>query len=124
MDYSPKISVLQQTIQTLRDIKDMLSAAEQKVLDMEKTVCSIDESLPGEDEVKAMPAGAEKEQILHLYDLAQTAYSLIDEVLGPPDEEQEAGQAYIPEARGNAPSEISLEELLRQMHPGGKRHTS
>ncbi len=123
MDYSAKINALQKTIQTLRDIKEMLYATEQRVLELEKEVCAIDDALPDDAHTRAMPDGAEKEQILHLYDLADTAYRLIDEVLGPPDDEN-GNTAYTPEARGNAPSEISLEEILRQMNPGGKYHTS
>lgn len=121
MAYSKDIETLQQTIQALRDIKEMLYATEQHVLDVEKTVCAIDESLPDEAHTRALPAGAEKEQILHLYDLTDEAFRLIDEILGPPEDEY-SGAAYSPEARGNAKSEISLDEIIHKMSSGGGKH--
>ena len=43
-----------------------------------------------------MPDGAEKQQLLQLFDLNDEAYDLIDEILGPPEDD------------------FSVEEMLRQ----------
>ena len=66
------------------------------MLAIEQEVTDIDNALPEDSEVHAMPEGPEKKQILQLFELNDEAYDLIDEILGPPEDE------------------FSVEEMLRQ----------
>ncbi|MBO4263883.1 MAG: hypothetical protein J5871_04315 [Bacteroidales bacterium] len=127
MDYSGKIKDVQGRIAELKRIKDALYQIEDSVYGIEKEVSRIDEALPDDGTVAAMPAGAEKEQLLHLFDILNQAYDLIDELLGPAEDDNASGQetrAYSPEARGNTGREISLEEVLKQIQAGGKNNAS
>ena len=55
------------------------------------------------------------------------AFALIDEILGPPEDEltgEPVGTPMDPVARGARPSEIRLEDFLRNYKPGGKGKVS
>lgn len=83
-------------IADLKRIHEILTQMENTVLAIEQEVTDIDNALPEDAEVHAMPDGNEKKQLLQLFDLNDEAYDLIDEILGPPEEE------------------FSVEEMLRQ----------
>lgn len=85
MDYAKDIATLQKSIAELRKIKDKLYEFEERVIAIENQVGKIDSSLPDDTFVHAMNQTLEKEQILHMFDLTDEAFSLVDEILGPPD---------------------------------------
>lgn len=126
MDYSQKIDAVRSRIDELRRIKEILVEIEDTVYSIEKELSSIDTVLPSDSEIASMPSGEEKAQILHLIDLDNEAFDLIDEILGPPEDAvtgQPEGTAFSPEARGN--KVISLDEALSGMiRPGGKNKAS
>lgn len=125
MDYEKKIKLVKDFIAELRQIKDVLFQIENEVCMVEKDISDIDAALPSDREIASMPAGVEKEQILHLLDLDGQAFSLIDEILGPPDDELTGapeGTQFSPEARGTG--DISLEAILANMKHGGKNSAS
>lgn len=125
MDYEAKIKLVQDFIEELKQIKDMLFQVENEVCLVEKDISDIDASLPSDRDIARMPAGLEKEQIQHLIDLNAQAFGLIDEILGPPDDEmtgEPEGTQFSPEARGNGT--ISLDEILAKMTPSGKNNAS
>lgn len=116
MDYSAKIASVRARIEELRKIKDILFDIEDTVCAIEKEVSDTDKSLPSDEEIAAMPGGEEKEQIRHLIDLDNQAFALIDEILGPPEDEvtgMPQGTAFSPVARGNGT--VSLDEALSRM---------
>lgn len=108
MDHSLKIKELKEHIDNLKEIKKTLYTLEEFIVKTEQEIGAIDESLPTEDQVLAMPGGVEREQILHLFDLIDQAYSIVDELLGPP--ENEPGPAESPSRP--------------QFVPGKKYHTN
>lgn len=125
MDYEQKIKLVQDFIEELRQIKELLFQVENEVCLIEKDVSGLDAALPPDKDIAKMPAGAEKEQILHLIDLNNQAFNLIDEILGPPEDEitgELEGTKFSPEARGSG--EISLDAILSSMKPGGKNSAS
>lgn len=77
MDISEKKKALEAQIARLEQIRKELYDLEEEVLAIEKNVCSTDESSP------------DNKQIARLCD---RAYALIDELLGPPDENSEVPQ--------------------------------
>lgn len=125
MDYGLKIKLVQDFIEELKQIKEVLFQIENEVCLVEKEISDLDAALPSDKDIAKMPAGVEKEQILHLIDLNEQAFSIIDEILGPPDDEvtgEPEGTRFSPEARGTG--EISLDAILSNMKPGGKNSAS
>ena len=123
MDWSRKIEATKARIEELRKMKDILYQIEDAVCDIEREISRTDGSIPQDKVIDAMPAGAEKEQILHLIDLENEAFGLIDEILGPPDDDitsMPQGKAYSPEARGT----VSLDEALSHMIKHGGKHNA
>ena len=102
MKYNREIKRVQKLIADLKRISEILTQVEDTVLAIEQEVTDIDNALPEDVEVQAMPDGTEKKQILQLFELNDEAYDLIDEILGPPEEE------------------ISVEEMLRQFPSSSK----
>ena len=96
MRYTKEIKRVQKLIADLKRIGEILTQVEDTVLAIEQEVTDIDNALPEDVEVHAMPDGTEKKQILQLFELNDEAYDLIDEILRPPEEE------------------ISVEDMLRQ----------
>lgn len=115
MDYNSKIAAVKARIAELRKIKESLYKLEERVIAIEKEVGEVDESLPTDEELYTMDESAFKEQILHLIDLDNEAFSLVDEILGPPD--------GVPGTAGD-PKTISFEEVLANMNKGGKGSAS
>ena len=121
MDYKKKIKTAQHRIEELKQVVETLRQIEEYVYDVEKEISRIDEGLPSESELEKLVEGQEKEQILHLIDLLKECYALIDEILGPPEDEmtgEPVGTPMDPVARGSRPSELRLEDFLRSYKPG------
>lgn len=89
MDYDNKKKTLEAQIARLEQIKESLYGLEDEVLAIEKDVCATDESLPSDRDMRRMPDGAERRQAQDIINLCNRAYAVIDELLGPPDEESE-----------------------------------
>lgn len=96
MRYNSEIKRVKKLIADLKRIHTILTQVEDTVLAIEQEVTDIDNALPEDAEVHAMPESNEKKQLLQLFELNDEAYDLIDEILGPPEEE------------------FSVEEMLRQ----------
>lgn len=125
MDYGLKIKLVQDFIEELKQIKEVLFQIENEVCLVEKEISDLDAALPSDKDIAKMPAGVEKEQLLHLIDLNEQAFSIVDEILGPPDDEvtgEPEGTRFSPEARGTG--DISLDAILSNMKPGGKNSAS
>lgn len=125
MDYGLKIKLVQDFIEELKQIKEVLFQIENEVCLVEKEISDLDAALPSDKDIAKMPAGGEKEQLLHLIDLNEQAFSIVDEILGPPDDEvtgEPEGTRFSPEARGTG--DISLDAILSNMKPGGKNSAS
>ena len=125
MDYELKIKLVKDFIEELKQIKELLIQVENEVCMVEKDISDIDSALPSDKDIAAMPAGVEKEQIQHLIDLNNQAFNIIDEILGPPEDEmtgEPEGTRFSPEARGNG--DISLDAILANMKVGGKNSVS
>lgn len=123
MDYSAQIKTLQAAIAELKQIKEFLMSVEDAAVSIEDELCRLDKVIPLETELNAIADPAEREQASHANDLLKEAYSLIDEVLGPPEDEMTGdpvGTAYIPEAKGNEGKTISIDEILAQMKASSK----
>lgn len=125
MDFSKQIEFVSARIEDLRKIKEILYGIEDTICGIEKEVSDIDASLPSDAEIFAMPDGPQKQQINDLIGLNEEAFALIDELIGPPQDEltgEPEGTAYSPEARGTR--EISLDDILGQMVKSGKNNAS
>ncbi len=97
MRHTKDIKRVQKLITDLKRVQEILYQVEDTVLSIEQEVTDIDNALPTDEELAAMPDGSEKKQIRELIELNDEAYGLIDDILGPPEEDG-----------------ISVEEMLRQ----------
>lgn len=125
MDFTKQLSSIRERVAELQQIRDVLVQIEDTVCAIEKEVSDIDSKLPSDDEIDTMPEGKEKEDLIELIELGNEAFRLVDEILGPPEDEltgDPQGTAYSPEARGM--KTISLDEVLSQMMNGNKGRTS
>lgn len=125
MDFTKQLSSIRERVAELQQIRDVLVQIEDTVCAIEKEVSDIDSKLPSDDEIGTMPEGKEKDDLLELIELDNEAFRLVDEILGPPEDEltgDPQGTAYSPEARGM--KTISLDEVLSQMMNGNKGRTS
>ncbi len=109
--YNRKVSRVRSDIKDLKAMLEHLEMIQGIVCDMEKELSAIDQELPSEEAIEAMPEGKEKEQIVHLCELLQEAFNLVDEILGAPEEEEKT--------EGNGI--FSIDDLL-QLLPHGKRN--
>ena len=65
--------------------------------------------------------GEQRAQAEHALDLLEETFGLIDEILGPPEDEltgEPVGTPMDPVARGSRSSELRLEDFLRNYKPG------
>lgn len=128
MDYSAQIKTLQAAIAELRQIKEFLLTVEDAAMSIEDELCRMDKVLPLETELDSIKDPSEREQASHANDLLKEAFTLIDEVLGPPDDEMTGdpvGTAYIPEAKGNDDGKtISIDDILAQIKASSKGQIS
>ena len=127
MGYADDIKTLQDSIKRLQEIKEVLYAVEDVALDVEKGVSDIDARLPMREDLGKLADKEQRAQAEHALDLLDQAFALIDEILGPPEYEltgEPVGTPMDPVARGARPSEIRLEDFLRNYKPGGKGKVS
>ena len=119
--YSDDIKTLQDSIKRLQEIKEVLYAVEDVALEVERSVSEIDARIPLRENVSQIKDGTERAQAEHALDLLEETFALIDEILGPPEDEltgEPVGTPMDPVARGSRPSELRLEDFLRNYKPG------
>ena len=121
------IKTLQDSIKRLQEIKEVLYAVEEVALDVERGVSEIDARIPLREELGKIADREERARTEHALDLLDQTFALIDEILGPPEDEmtgEPVGTPMDPVARGSRPSELRLEDFLRNYKPGGKGKVS
>ena len=125
--YSDDIKKLQAYIKRLQEIKDVLYAVEEVALEVERGVSEIDARIPLRETLGEIRDGEQRAQAEHALDLLEETFALIDEILGPPEDEvtgEPVGTPMDPVARGSRSSEIKLEDFLRNYKPGSKGKVS
>ena len=125
--YSDDIKTLQDSIKRLQEIKEVLYAVEDVALDVERRVSEIDARIPLREDLGQIKDAEQRALAEHAMDLLEETFGLIDEILGPPEDEmtgEPVGTPMDPVARGSHPSEIRLEDFLRNYKPGGKGKVS
>ena len=125
--FSDDIKTLQDSIKRLQEIKEVLYAVEEVALDVERSVSEIDARIPLRENLSQIKDGEQRAQAEHALDLLEETFGLIDEILGPPEDEitgEPVGTPMDPVARGSHPSELRLEEFLRNYKPGSKGKVS
>ena len=125
--YSDDIKTLQDSIKRLQEIKEVLYAVEDVALDVERRVSEIDARIPLREDLGQIKDAEQRALAEHAMDLLEETFGLIDEILGPPEDEmtgEPVGTPMDPVARGSHPSGIRLEDFLRNYKPGGKGKVS
>ena len=125
--YSDDIKKLQDSIKRLQEIKEVLYAVEDVALEVERGVSEIDARIPLRENLPEIKNGEQRAQAEHALDLLEETFALIDEILGPPEDEltgEPVGTPMDPVARGSRPSELRLEDFLRNYKPGNKNKVS
>jgi len=125
MDISKEIAQLQDRIKQLRELRELAYKISDTTCQVESEISAIDESLPNPKILSDIKDRAERAQLSHAEDLLKEAYSLIDEILGPPEDEmtgQPADKAFSPEARGT--KDLSFDEMMKQFNVGKKGNAS
>ena len=119
--FSDDIKKLQDSIQRLQQIKEVLYAVEDVALEVERSVSEIDARIPLRETLGEIRDGEQRAQAEHALDLLEETFGLIDEILGPPEDEltgEPVGTPMDPVARGSRSSELRLEDFLRNYKPG------
>ncbi len=125
--YSDDIKTLQESIKRLQEIREVLYAAENIALEVERGVSEIDARIPLREDLLRIRDGEQRAQAEHVLDLLEETFGLIDEILGPPEDEltgEPVGTPMDPVARGSRSSELRLEDFLRSYKPGSKGKVS
>lgn len=125
--YADDIRHLQESIKRLQEIKEVLYAAEDVALEVERGISEIDARLPRREDLPRIADGEQRAQADHALDLLEESFTLIDEILGPPDDEltgEPVGTPMDPVARGAQSSELRLEDFLRNYRPDSKNKVS
>lgn len=116
--YSSEIKNVKTWLEELSRIRELMEDLQNGVVAIENDLNALDAALPGDAEIAAMPEGSAKSQLVKLLNLLNEAYQEVDDMLGAPEDEltgQPVGTAFSPEARGNSGSDLSLDELMRQI---------
>lgn len=116
--YSSEIKSVKTWLEELSRIRELMEDLQNGVVAIENDLNALDAALPGDAEIAAMPEGSAKSQLVKLLNLLNEAYQEVDDMLGAPEDEltgQPVGTAFSPEARGNSGSDLSLDELMRQI---------
>ena len=119
--YTDDIKSLQESIKRLQEIKEVLYAVEDVALEVERGVSEIDARIPLRENLSQIKDGEQRAQAEHALDLLEETFALIDEILGPPEDEltgEPVGTPMDPVARGSHDSELRLEDFLRNYKPG------
>jgi hypothetical protein len=126
-NFSEDIQTLQSSIKRLQEIKEVLYAVEDVALEVERKVSDIDARIPLRENISQIQDGEQRAQAEHALDLLEETFALIDEILGPPEDEmtgEPVGTPMDPVARGSRSSELRLEDFLRNYKPGSKTKAS
>jgi len=126
-NFTEDIQTLQGSIKRLQEIKEVLYAVEDVALEVERKVSDIDARIPLRENIPQIPDGEQRAQAEHALDLLEETFALIDEILGPPEDEmtgEPVGTPMDPVARGSRSSELRLEDFLRNYKPGSKTKAS
>ncbi|NLZ20347.1 MAG: hypothetical protein GXY24_08855 [Bacteroidales bacterium] len=126
-NFSEDIQTLQSSIKRLQEIKEVLYAVEDVALEVERKVSDIDARIPLRENISQIRDGEQRAQAEHALDLLEETFALIDEILGPPEDEmtgEPVGMPMDPVARGSRSSELRLEDFLRNYKPGSKTKAS
>lgn len=126
-NFSEDIQTLQSSIKRLQEIKEVLYAVEDVALEVERKVSDIDARIPLRENISQIRDGEQRAQAEHALDLLEETFALIDEILGPPEDEmtgEPVGTPMDPVARGSRSSELRLEDFLRNYKPGSKTKAS
>ena len=94
---------------------------EDVALEVERSVSEIDARIPLRENMSQIQDETQRAQAEHALDLLEETFALIDEILGPPEDEmtgEPVGTPMDPIARGSRPSELRLEDFLRNYKPG------
>lgn len=90
MKFSKEIKSIEEAITQLKQIGSILDTIEATVLEIEDNLCDIDESVPHVELEPEKFSEDDRKAYDQLVNSLSEAYSLIDEILGPPDEEPKA----------------------------------
>lgn len=117
------LEILRDRIELLKEYRDEAYRISDAVTSIENEVASLDETLPNPARLSDVKDKEERQRIREAEKLLKEAYALIDELLGPPEQDiaVNADQTYIPQARGNDP--VSIQEMLERFPIGGKGNT-
>ena len=94
---------------------------EDVALEVERSVSEIDARIPLRENMSQIQDETQRAQAEHALDLLEETFALIDEILDPPEDEmtgEPVGTPMDPVARGSRPSELRLEDFLRNYKPG------
>ncbi|MCR5071131.1 MAG: hypothetical protein K6A62_04310 [Bacteroidales bacterium] len=125
--FADDIKTLQESIKRLQEVKEVLYAVEDLTLEVERSTSEIDARVPLREDLPQIQDGEQRAQVEHALDLLEEAFGLIDEILGPPEDEvtgEPVGTPMDPVARGSRSSELRLEDFLSNYKPGGKNKLS
>ena len=120
MGSADDIKTLQDSIRRLNEIKEVLYAVEDVALEVERGVSEIDARIPLRENLSEIRDGEQRAQAEHALDLLEETFALIDEILGPPEDEltgEPVGTPMDPVARCSRSSELRLEDFLRNYKP-------
>ena len=104
MGYTEDIRTLQDAIKRLKEIKDVLYTVEEVALEVERSVGEIDTRLPMREDLGNIRDGEQRAKAEHALDLLEESFALIDDILGPPEDEltgEPVGTPMDPVARGS-----------------------
>jgi len=124
--YSAEIKALERCIMEMEQMKDIMFSLQEAALNIEKELCDIDASLPLKDDINSFVNEKERARLEKALELLKQAFYLIDELLGPPQDDitgELEGTTFSPEARGNGQS-FSIDEMLDMIKFQSKTHTS
>ena len=125
--YSNEIKNVKAWLEELEKIRELIGDLQENTVSIENDLSALDNALPTDKEIAVMPENNEKKQLLKLLDLLREAFAQVDEILGAPEDEmtgEPVGTPMDPVARGSRPSELRLEDFLRNYKPGGKGKVS
>ncbi|MCQ2182220.1 MAG: hypothetical protein MJY89_02295 [Bacteroidales bacterium] len=125
MDISKEITQLQDRVRQLHELHELALQISDTACQLEAEISSIDESLPNPKKLSEIKDKSERVQLAEAEELLKEAYSIVDEILGPPEDEifdHSDIKALSPEARGS--KDMSIEEIMKQFSIGRKGNAS
>ena len=111
--YTAEIKTLQRCIKEMEQMKEILWNLEENAISIENELCDLDAVLPMKEDMAKIKDPKEREQLKKALDLLEQSFSLIDDILGPPQDEMDHNQP-----------DISLDNVLSMMNSISKKHCS